>query len=95
MQVGVGCTVRELCDGQSLASPGRGDRNELPIDFWFLDLILRASADPEVHQGAFAQGVKVGPGTRMPRLPALYRPKRRWRLESQRDPQAYLEEEEQ
>ena len=31
----------------------------------------------------------------MPRLPALYRPKRRWRLESQRDPQAYLEEEEQ
>ena len=168
MQVGVGYTVRELCDGQSLASPGRwpvearrypdseewravvtpfrqfaehhcppsllvdlalgrvakspfpegdvrelkqriitslegkglqlgrvqGDRNELPIDFRFLDLLLRASADPEVHLGAFAQGVKVGPGTRMPRLPALYRPKRRWRLESQRDPQAYLEEEE-
>ena len=162
MQVGVGYTVRELCDGQSLASPGRwpvearrypdceewcavvvpvrqfaehhcpprllvdlalgrvektpfperdvlglkqqiitnlegeglqldrvnGDRNELPIDLRFLDLLVRASADPEVHLGAFAQGVKVGPGTRMPRLPALYRPKRRWRLESQRDPQA-------
>ena len=52
-----------------------------------MHLLLRASADPEVHPGAFAQGVKVGPGTRMPRLPALHRPKRRWRLESQMDPQ--------
>ena len=47
-----------------------GDRNELPIDYRFLDLLLRASADPEVLLGSFAQGVKVGPGTRMPRLHA-------------------------
>ena len=46
------------------------DRNELPIDYRFLDLLLRASADPEVLLGSFVQGVKVGPGTRMPRLHA-------------------------
>ena len=133
MQVGVGYTVRDCCDGQSLASPGRwpvaarryletdvwqevvsllmdlalgrveampfpaqdvallkdrviavlrdrglslqrlvADRDELPVDFRFLDLLLRASGDPWRHLGAFAQGVKVGPGTRMPRLPARY-----------------------
>ena len=37
----------------------------------------------------------MGPGTRMPRLPALYRPKRRWRLEEQRGPLNYLEDEQQ
>ena len=54
-----------------------GDSNELPIVFRFLDLLLRASEDPDVHLGGFAQGVKVGPGTRMPRNPSLYRPKRK------------------
>ena len=63
-----------------------GDRDELPLDFRFVDLLLRAAMDPERHLGPFAQGVKVGPGTRMPRLPALYRPKRRWRPSEQQDP---------
>ena len=169
LQVGVGYTVRDYCDGQSLCSPGRwalaarrypetetwqevvslfrtfarqygtakllmdlalgrveempfpsqevaslkaeiisalqirglrlnrqaGDRDELPVDFRFIDLLLRASEDPERHLGSFAQGVKVGPGSRMPRLPALYKAKRRWRLPEQRDPMNYLEEEQQ
>ena len=51
--------------------------------------------DPEVHLGTFAQGVKVGPGTRMPRLRALYKRKRRGRLPEQRDPLSYLEDERQ
>ena len=42
-----------------------GDRDELPVDFRFLDLLLRASRDPEVHLGSFAQGVKVGPGSQV------------------------------
>ena len=67
----------------------QGDREELPIDF----RLLKAAEDPEIGLGDFAQGVRVGPGSRMPRLPALYRPKRRWRLASQADPRAYLEEE--
>ena len=83
----------------SLASDGLGlgrrpgDREDIPIDFRFLGLLLTAADDPEVGLGNFAQGVRVGPGTRMPRLPALYRPKRKWRLASQTDPRAYLDEE--
>ena len=69
-----------------------GDREDVPIDFRFLGLLLRAAEDPERGLGQFAQGVPAAPGTKMPRLPALYRPKRRWRLASQRDPRAYLKE---
>ena len=167
MQVVVGYTVRDFCDGQSLASPGRwppskrcpqsdgwkavvtlvkrfsdvfcsakllmelalgrvkerpfpneavselkneivkvlssrghqlrrenDDRNELPIDFRFLSLLLRVTQDPDTKLGTFVRGVKVGPGTRMPRHPALYRPKRKWRLDSQRDPTSWQLEEE-
>ena len=131
MQVGVGYAARDLCDGQTLASPGRwppavrryprsdnwkavvvlvkrfsecfgtakllmelalgrvkecsfpneavrelkdevvdvlssrrfqlkresGDRDELPIDFRFFDLLFRASEDPDTQLGNFAQGV--------------------------------------
>ena len=52
------------------------DRVDIPIDYRFLDVLLRASGDPEVGLGAYAQGVRVGPGTRMPRLPALYKAKK-------------------
>ena len=53
-----------------------GDRMDVPIDYRFLDVLLRASDDPETGLGEYAQGVKVGPGTRMPRLPALYKAKK-------------------
>ena len=68
-----------------------GDRSDVPIDYRFLDLLLRVAEDPETGLGEYAQGVKVGPGTRMPRLPALCKPKKRWRLASQVDPLDYLE----
>ena len=51
-----------------------GDRDELPIDISFLDLSLRASDDLELHLESFAQGVKVGLGTRMAKLPVLDKP---------------------
>ena len=38
-----------------------GDRDELPVDFRYIDLLLRASGDPERHLGGFAQGVKSRP----------------------------------
>ena len=128
MQVGIGCTVRDYCDGKSLASPWRwpvaarrytgkeawqealqevvclnlalgcveampfaaqevaslksrnvgtlrerglslqrldGDRDELPLDFRFINNLLRSADDRERHLGTSAQGVKLGPGTRM------------------------------
>ena len=68
-----------------------GDRSDVPIDYRFLDLYLRVAEDPETGLGEYAQGAKVGPGTRMPRLPALYKPKKKWRLASQVDPLDYLE----
>ena len=52
-------------------------------------MLLRCAEDPEFGLGKFALGVRVGPGVRMPRLPAL---KRKWRLASQPDPLDYLEE---
>ena len=94
--------VRELKDEvvNVLSSRGlklkreSGARDELPIDFRFLDFFLRASEDSDTQLGAFAQGVKVGPGKRMPTHSALYRPMRRWRLESQRVPTNWQQEEE-
>ena len=144
MVIGSRCTLREFCDGQSLASPGRWepharrfpesscwkrvdfvhrvgttsllmelalgrvekspfkeeevlalkeavlreprtfghslktsptDRKDVPIDFRFLELLLELAEDPEVAIGSFPGGVRVGPGVRMPRLPALYKPR--------------------
>ena len=63
----------------------------MPIDYRYLGLLLRVADDPEVGIAEYAQGVRVGPGVRMPRLPALYRQKRRWRLPEQTDPLDYLE----
>ena len=44
------------------------DRSDIPIDYRFLGLLLRAADDPEVGMGVFC---------RRPRLPALYRPKKK------------------
>ena len=68
------------------------DRKDVPRDYRLLELLLEVAQDPEVSIGSFAGGVRVGPGVRMPQLPALYRPKRRWRLPAQSDPLDYLEE---
>ena len=67
------------------------DREDVPIYYRYLGLLLRVAEDPEVGIGEYAQRVRVGPGVRMPRLPALYRQKRRWRLPEQSDPLDYLE----
>ena len=69
------------------------DRRDVPIDFRYLDLLLKAAEDPEVGLGEFSQEVRVVPSARMPRLPALHKPKRKWRSAAQTDPLNYLEEE--
>ena len=68
------------------------DRTDLPIDFRLLELLLDASGDPEVGLGSFSQGVRVGVGARLPRLPALYRRKKKWPLVSQSGPHDYLDD---
>ena len=69
-------SVRELKDSTVEALKRHGselrrelaDRRDLPIDFRYLDLLLRAAGDPEVHLGSFAKGVRVGPGARLPKI---------------------------
>ena len=164
MEVGLGYTSREICDGQGLASPGRWspedlrypvsqvwhaasepmmeftrrhgtaalltrlamgqvtespfkeeavtrlkeqvvrslaeqglhlnrhpeDREGLPVDYRFLQLLLTAAEDPEVSLGEFARGVRVGPWARLPRQPALYPAKKKWSLKQQCDGEDYL-----
>ena len=68
-----------------------GDRTDVPINFRFLQMLLQIADDPEIGLGDYSQGVRVGPGNRMPRLPALFRPKKKLRLASQFDPLDYLE----
>ena len=68
------------------------DRRDIPIDFRYLQLLLTAAEDPEVNLGSFASGVRVGPGARLPRITALYAPKKKWRLAEQSDPVRYQEE---
>ena len=67
------------------------DRVHVPIDFSFLAALLTAAQDPEVELGDFVCGVRVGPGVRLPRLPALYPAKRKWRLPEQSNPLDHME----
>ena len=57
-----------------------------------MDLVLKLADDPEIGIGSYAQSVRVGPGIRMSRSPALYRPKRRLRLPEQMDSLESLDE---
>ena len=67
-------------------------RKGIPVDNRHLSLLLQASKDPQVSLGQFSTGVRVGPGVRLPSLPALRRRKIEWRLLAQSDPTDYLGE---
>ena len=92
-------SVRELKESTIEAQETHGlelrrdatDRRDLPIDFRYLGLLLRAAGDPEVHLGPFAKGVRVGVGVRLRKLPALYTQKKKWRLPEQTDSLDYQE----
>ena len=68
---------------------------DILLDFpLFWTSCYAASRDPEVACGPhFARGVREGPGTSLPRLPVLHRPKRKWRLADLEDTDDYLKEE--
>ena len=68
------------------------DRTDMPVDYRFVDLLVRESEDPEVSLGSFAKGVRVGPGTRFSRPPVVCaKEAQRWRIAEQTDPVEYLE----
>ena len=68
----------------------QGDR-VMPVDFRLLSALLQEAGDPDAndfHQ--YAVGVRVGVGYKMPRTPAIYERKTRWKLESQANPEIHL-----
>ena len=67
------------------------DRHDITNDYRTTHLLLRASEDPEVGLVNFSKGVRASAGARMPRLPALCKPKKKWRLAEQADPTDYLD----
>ena len=63
--------------------PKPGDRAQ-PIHVRLLEAMLHEGNDPDARGMAqFATGVRLGVGAKMPRTPAVYQRKTRWRLESQ------------
>ena len=67
-------TVVDTLAARSMNTNREGDdQADVLVDFRFLDLLLRASSDPEVAVASFTRGLRVGSGMRLPRLPALDR----------------------
>ena len=65
---------RVLSDSGHAIVRGPQDRREL-------------AGDPEVKMHEFAVGVRVGPGTKLPRCPQIYSKKKKWRMQEQREQQ--------
>ena len=64
--------------------PRRGDRAQ-PLRIRLIQAILREADDPDVAgMEQFARGIRIGVGVRMPRTPAVYLRKTRWRLRQQK-----------
>ena len=60
------------------------------MDYRFLQPLLREAEDLEVSLGDFARGVRVGPGIRLPRQPALCPAKKKRSLKQQYDDTDHL-----
>ena len=61
-----------------------------PLEFRLLGAFLKQASDPEKGLADFSEGVRVGVGCMLPRVPAVYPRKRKWRLKEQEDPVAHL-----
>ncbi len=63
---------------------------EQPIDVLLIGAVLRAAGDPDWKVARrYAVGVPNGVHDKLPRTPALYARKTRWRLEEQKDPDCW------
>ena len=66
-----------------------GDRQKLPVRWRLFGALLAAADDPDAKGvAAYAPGVAVGVQQRLPRTPAVFPQKRRWRLSALRDREA-------
>ena len=60
-----------------------------PLEFRLLGAFLKQAKDPEHDLPDFADGVRVGVGCQMPRVPAVNARKRKWKLKEQEDPDGH------
>ncbi len=75
------------CDEPARRRPG--DRDQI-IHIRLLMAIMREAQDPDVAgMWHYCRGVKLGVNHRMPRTPAVFEPKRRWRLQEQYEAEYY------
>ncbi len=81
-------------DNADCSPYARTDDLPQPVRIRMLQSILFLGKDPD-HKAIdhFGRGVRIGVGVKMPRTPAVYHRKRRWRLEGQGDPGFDLQEE--
>ncbi len=71
------------------ARPRPGDRPQV-IGLRLLQALMREAADPDAAGlDRFGPGVRLGVGSRLPRTPAVYAKKRRWKLQEQYDPEGW------
>ncbi len=75
-----------LSSSSSSSRPRDGDLPQ-PVRIRALQRILALGGDPD-HKGMehYARGVRLGVSAKLPRTPAVFARKRRWRLEGQGDP---------
>ncbi len=63
---------------------------EQPIDVLLIGAVLRAAGDPDWRVARrYAVGIPNGVHDKLPRTPAVYARKTKWRLEEQRDPDCW------
>ena len=74
-------------------APRPGDRHAGTPRWRLFAALLALAEDPDASDLAgFAQGVAIGVGVQMPRLPSIYKRKTKWRLEAQRASAVHEEE---
>ncbi len=75
--------AQENMAGASLPRP---EDREQPVRIRLMEALLRVARDPDVNcWSAYARGVPLGVQDRLPRTPAVYERKRKWRLVEQQD----------
>ena len=83
--------LTSYCGTLSVNRRTRQDRAQ-PVRIRWLQAVLKEAGDPD-WKGMkwFAKGIRVGVGVRLPRTPAVFARKRKWRLPEQMDRNAWRE----
>ncbi len=80
-------SVARALDNKRYSPVARAEDLAQPVRIRLLQCVLYLGGDPDHHaMDHFGRGVRLGVGVKLPRTPAVYARKRRWRLEGQGDP---------